>query len=82
MLAVLSPLASHSQLNPTLRAHHAGALDDRSTTECPNCAELWKRIDQLTEEQVRNGRRQGVNTALSVLLLLMLCVGLAIKLVD
>ena len=57
-------------------------MDDRSTTECPNCAELWKRIDQLTGEKVRDRRRQGINTALSVLLFLMLCVGLAMRLVD
>ena len=54
-------------------------MDDRSTTGCPNCAELWKRIDQLTEEKVRTQRLQGINTALSVLLFLMPCAGLVIK---
>ena len=57
-------------------------MDDHPTTGCPNCAELWKRIDQLTEEKVRAQRQQGVNTALSVVLFLMLCAGVAIKLVS
>lgn len=67
---------------PTLRAKHATAMDDLPTTGCPTCAELWKRIDQLTEERVRAQRLQGVNTALSVVLFLMLCAGVAIKLVS
>ena len=57
-------------------------MDDRPATGCPDCAELRKRIDQLTEEQGRNGQRQGLNKALNVLLFLMLCVGSAIELVD
>lgn len=57
-------------------------MDDRPTAGCPTCAELWKHIDQLTKERARAQGQQGVKTALSVLLFLMLCMELAIKLID
>ena len=57
-------------------------MDDHPTTGCPNCAELWKRLDQLTTEKARTERSQGISTALSIVLFLMLCAGLALKLVG
>ncbi len=57
-------------------------MDDRPTAGCPTCAELWKHIAQLTKEKARAQGQQGANTALSVLLFLMLCMELAIKLID
>ena len=55
-------------------------MEVERNTQCLNCAELWKRLDELTEEKVRTQKKQGAQLALSTILLGLLLVNMILAL--
>ena len=51
-------------------------------SQCPNCAELWKRIDKLTEEKAKGKMMQGMQLVTSIVLLILICIAFAVQLVS
>ena len=57
-------------------------MENERENQCANCAELWKRIDKLTEEKARGQRLQGAQLTVSIGLLLLIVVSFMINLVK
>ncbi len=57
-------------------------MENERENQCANCAELWKRIDKLTEEKARGQKLQGAQLTLSVGLLILIVVSFMINLLK
>ena len=57
-------------------------MENSKDSHCPNCAELWKRIDILTEEKSKAQKAQGVQHVFSILLFIIILVGFVVKLLT
>ena len=55
-------------------------MEPERDTQCPNCAELWKRIDKLTDEKAKAQRAQGAQLALSIVLFVLIIAGFIVSL--
>lgn len=55
-------------------------MEKERESQCPNCAELWKRIDKLTEEKAREQKKQGAQLVLSIELFLVILAGFMVRL--
>ena len=57
-------------------------MENEKDSQCPNCAELWKRIDKLTEEKAKAQKMQGVQLVVSILLFIIIFVGFVVRLLT
>jgi hypothetical protein len=47
---------------------------------CPNCAELWKRIDKLMEEKAKAKSKAGVQLVVSIVLFILILINFVVTL--
>jgi len=57
-------------------------MENKRENQCANCAELWKRIDKLTEEKARGQKLQGAQLTVSIGLLILIVVSFMINLLK
>ena len=57
-------------------------MENERENQCANCAELWKRIDKLTEEKARGQKLQGAQLTVSIGLLILIVVSFMINLLK
>ncbi len=57
-------------------------MEKEKESQCPNCAELWKRIDKLTEEKVQAQKKQGAQLVLSIVLFVLILAGFVVRLLT
>jgi hypothetical protein len=57
-------------------------MEPERDTKCPHCAELWKRLDKLTEEKAQAQKKQGAQLVLSILLFMLVLAGLIVSLLS
>jgi len=55
-------------------------MEPERNTQCPNCAELWKRLDKLTEEKAQAQKKQGAQLVLSIILFVLILAGFIVSL--
>ena len=55
-------------------------METERDTQCPNCAELWKRIDKLTEEKAKAQKKEGAQLVLSIVLFVIILAGVIVRL--
>jgi len=56
-------------------------METEKDTQCPNCAELWKRLDQLAEEKAKAQKWQGANMVVSIVLFILILANLILALI-
>ncbi len=57
-------------------------MENERENQCANCAELWKRIDKLTEEKARGQKLQGAQLTASIVLLILIVLSFMINLLK
>ena len=57
-------------------------MENKRENQCANCAELWKRIDKLTEEKAQRQKLQGAQLTVSIGLLILIVVSFMINLLK
>ena len=57
-------------------------MENKRENQCASCAELWKRIDKLTEEKARGQKLQGAQLTVSIGLLILIVVSFMINLLK
>jgi hypothetical protein len=57
-------------------------MEKEKHDQCPNCTELWKRIDKLTEEKVKHQRMQGVQIVISSILFILIILNFGVSLLT
>ena len=55
-------------------------MENDKESGCPNCAELWKRIDQLTEEKAKAKSKEGAQLVVSIVLFILILINFAFTL--
>lgn len=55
-------------------------MEPERDTRCPNCTELWKRLDKLTEEKIQAEKKQGAQLVLSIILFVVILAGFIVRL--
>jgi hypothetical protein len=55
-------------------------MEPERDTQCPNCAELWKRIDKLTDEKAKAQKTQVAQLVLSIVLFALILAGFIVSL--
>jgi|GEM_PF-5524416 hypothetical protein len=56
-------------------------METEKESRCPNCAELWKRIDQLTEEKTKAKRKEGAQLVVSIILFIAILLNFFVQLI-
>ena len=57
-------------------------MNPERDTQCPTCAELWKRLDKLTEEKAQAQKKQAAQLVLSLVLFVLILAGLIVRLLS
>lgn len=56
-------------------------MEKENESRCPNCVELWKRIDELSEQKAKAQRWQGAQFVVSILLFVGILVNFGLLLI-
>lgn len=57
-------------------------MEKEKDSQCPNCAELWERIDKLAEEKSQAQKRQAALLVLNILLFALILAGFVVRLLT
>ena len=55
-------------------------MEKETETKCPNCAELWKRMDKLTEEKANAKSKESVQLVVSIVLFALILINFVVTL--